>query len=291
MVCKCLTRTAARVLLESQDLIKNGTINESGLLDLLFQAASHPSAHVCGLAVEALTTATAANKGMAARLLPVLQGKAVVPCGPAGDADGVGADDHADFRDRVLADALVACHEVYGASYLESCGVAVEEFCQAGADPSSPHLPFQLEAALFCMVTVAERASSKEAEAQVLRDQLEKIVCALARNSLATTSHPLVTARMCQFIKKVNRFGRCFLSNNNPDIVVYWSFSFSISPTCPSMQHPYHLAQEHHRMKACLRWCQNLYLQYLIEASMSTANMNSWLQALGHDLYQKHHMH
>jgi len=98
----------------------------------------------------------------------------------------------------VLADALIACYTGCSTFYLESCGSAIEEFCQSSP---SPHLPYQLEAALFCMIAVSERAS-KEPDKQVLCGQLEKMVSALAKNSFSTTSHPLVMAKMCRFINK-----------------------------------------------------------------------------------------
>ena len=40
-LCGCLATIAAAVLLESQDWIRNGTVQASGLLDFLFKAASH----------------------------------------------------------------------------------------------------------------------------------------------------------------------------------------------------------------------------------------------------------
>ncbi len=58
----------------------------------------------------------------------------------------------------MLADALVACYAGCGEFNMESCGSAIEEFVQASP---SPQLPYQLEAALFCIVAVPDRASKR----------------------------------------------------------------------------------------------------------------------------------
>lgn len=205
-VCRCLARTAAKVLLEAQDLIKNGTLQASldGLLDLLFKAASHPSVYVCGIAFEALSVVAPSNSELSTRLLPYLQGKAIIPSHLIQDMDG-SLDDYINFRERVLRDALIACYTGCSAFYLESCGSAIEEFCQASP---SPYLPYQLEAALYCMIAVSKRAT-KAPDKQVLFGQLEKMIAALAKNSFSTTSHPLVSAKMCRFI---NNYAACFTS-------------------------------------------------------------------------------
>ncbi len=158
-VCRCLARTAANVLLESQGLMQNGALQPSmnGLLDLLFKAASHPSVYVCGIAVEALAVIVPSNSELSTRLLPHLQGKAILPHHLMEDASE-GLEEYINFRDRVLTDALVACFTGCGKFYMESCGSAIEEFVQASP---SPQLPYQLEAALFCIVAVLDRASKR----------------------------------------------------------------------------------------------------------------------------------
>lgn len=200
-VCRCLARTAATVLLEAQDLIKNGTLQASpdGVLDLLFKAVSHPSIYVCGIAAEALASMAPSNSELSTRLLPSLQGKAIIPFHLVEDVDG-SLDDYTNFRDRVISDALIACYTGCSTFFLESCGSAIEEFCRATA---SPHLPYQLEAALFCMIAVSGKAS-KAPDKEVLHSQLEKMISALANDSFSTTAHPLVMAKMCRFIGEVS---------------------------------------------------------------------------------------
>jgi hypothetical protein len=199
-VCRCLARTAAIVLLESESLIKDGTLQASpaGLLELLFKAASHPSLHVCSIAMEALTAFTPSNGELSTRLLPCLQGKAIIPINIMGDVHGR-LDDYINFRDCVLANALIACSAGCNAFYLESCRSAIEEFCQA---PSSPHLPYQLEAALFCMIAVSEK-TSKASNKEVLCGQLGRIITAL-KSSTSATSHPTVKTNMYRFVNKVS---------------------------------------------------------------------------------------
>lgn len=158
-VCRCLARTAANVLLESEGLIQNGTLQPSldGLLDLLFKAASHPSIYVCGIAVEALAVVARSNSELSTRLLPHLQGKAIIPFHLIEDVDG-SLEEYINFRNRVLEDALISCYMGCSTFYMESCGSAIEEFCHASP---SPHLPYQLEAALFCILAVSDRATKR----------------------------------------------------------------------------------------------------------------------------------
>ena len=179
-----------------------------GLFDLLFKATLHPSADVCGLSLEALANIAPSNNDLSMRLLPLLQGKAIIPFYLiSGEQRDIHEDleDYMQFRERVLVEALKACYAGCGSFYLESCASAIEEFSMAS---SSPHLPYQLEAALFCMVAVAERATKKFqekslAEKQSICSQLEIIVSALAKNNFSTTSNPLVMAKMCRFISEV----------------------------------------------------------------------------------------
>ncbi|KAL3802827.1 hypothetical protein HJC23_007604 [Cyclotella cryptica] len=196
-VCRCLTRTGARVLLESKDFISNGSLDVSldGLLDLLFKSVLHPSVDICGIALEAFSGIAPSNNEISTRLLPYLQGKAIIPVQLRNDAQGY--EDFVDFRNQFLIDALVACYTGCSAFYLQSCSAAVEEFCQATV---SPHLPHQLEAALFCLVAVSDKATNAT-DKHSLNHHLEKVVAALKRNSFTTTSNPLVMAQMCRFIK------------------------------------------------------------------------------------------
>lgn len=196
-VCRCLARTAAVVLTKAQDLIKKGTLEGSpeGLLDLLFKAVAHPSIYVCGIAVEALANVTPASAELSTKLLPFLQGKAIIPFHLVDNDDG-GLEDYINFRERVLTDGLAGCLAGCGVFFLQSCSSAIEEFCQA--NPSA-HLPYQLEAALFCMVAVAPKAI-KTLEKRDLCTQLERIMSALSKKSSTITSHPLVIMKTCRLI-------------------------------------------------------------------------------------------
>ena len=208
-VCRNLARTAAKVLLESQDLIKNETLQAppSGVIDMLFKAVSHPSVYVCSIAIDALSVVVSSNSDLSTRLLPQLQGKAIIPMALVHDIDG-GFDDYINFRDRVLASGLCACYIGCSNFYLESCATAIGEFCQVTSP--SPHLPYQLEAALFCMIALADKAPNAKGggDKQVLCSQLEKMITAL-KTSATATSIPIVTARMCLF---VNKYAKCIHS-------------------------------------------------------------------------------
>ena len=199
-VCRCLARTAAAVVLASYSLIQDGTLQASpdGLFELLYKAVSHPSVPVCSIAIEALAVFTPSNSELSTRLLPCLQGKAIIPVNIMEDVNGR-LDDYINFRDCVLADALIACYTACISFYLESCRSAIEEFCQA---KSSPHLPYQLEAALFCMIAISAKAS-KTSNKEVLCGQLDKIMSALKTNNSAT-SHRIVKPQMYRFVSKVS---------------------------------------------------------------------------------------
>lgn len=199
-VCRCLVRTAALVLLESESLIHGGILQASpdGLLELLLKAASHSSVPISSIGIEALTVFTPSNSELSTRLLPCLQGKAIIPINSLEVVNGR-QDDYIEFRDCVLTHALVACYTGCVSFYLESCRSAIEEFCKA---TSSPHIPYQLEAALYCMIAVSEKAS-KAPNKEVLCGQLEKIVSVLKMNSSAR-SHPIVKSQLYRFVNKVS---------------------------------------------------------------------------------------
>lgn len=182
--------------MESKDFVTSGELQVSlnGLFDLLFKAISHPSIDVCGIALEAFLDIAPSNTELATRLLPYLQGKAIIPFQFTHHAGGF--EEFLDFRDNLLTDALIACYTGCSLFYLTSCGSAIEEFCQAS---TSPHIPHQLEAALFCLVAISDTVE-RAVDKQVLHKQLENITSALKRNAFSTTSNPFVMARMCSFI-------------------------------------------------------------------------------------------
>lgn len=198
-VCRCLARTAAVVLTHSQDLINQGTLEGSpdGLLELLLKAVAHPSLYVCGIAVEALTNVTPTSAELSAKLLPFLQGKAIIPFHLIYNDDG-GLEEYLLFRERVLADGLSGCYSGCNSFFLQSCSSAIEEFCQASL---TPHTPFQLEAALFCMVAVSKKAV-KTIDKRDLCAQLERMVSALAKSPSTVTSHPLAMMKACRFVNQ-----------------------------------------------------------------------------------------
>jgi len=59
------------------------------------------------------------------------------------------------FRETVLKEALRACYGIHADYYLASCTAAIEEFC-VGEMSATKQTSFHLEAALFCVVAVAE---------------------------------------------------------------------------------------------------------------------------------------
>lgn len=206
------------------------------MIELLLKAASHPSILVCGIALESLNTLVTPSSALSMRLLTVLQGRAIVPPSLVGmnppDDCAVDFDEFQRFREYQLSDVLMACYISNRAYYVESCASAVEEFC---ASTTNPQLPYQLEAALFCLSAVAMDASKRALlltatptvriaaakacasehydkaamdadaigeDAKRHNEQLERCIRALAKVPTVALSNPLALSQMCRFIGK-----------------------------------------------------------------------------------------
>lgn len=234
-VCRCLARIVTSTSIASRSLIRSGRLESSpdGMIDLLMKAVSHPSLHVCGIALEALPSLIQPGSQLAIQLLPILQGKAIIPpcfAGlPSSEECGVDIHEYENFRENLLSEALVACYISCRSYYIESCSSAIEEFCTSHPNPQ---LHYQLEAAIFCLCAVsidaskrallvgkspavqaaAARASTPKKgsevdfdiakDAKVHDDQLARCVIALSRSSNFLLSNPVTLARMCRFFAK-----------------------------------------------------------------------------------------
>ena len=236
--CRCLARIASAIALAAQGPIKSGKMGRSsdGLLELLLKGAAHSSIHVCGICLEAIPSLIAPGSSYSDRLLPILQQRAIVPAALRGNHTTTSADEadidfheYTSFRENLLSSALSACYKNNRGFYVESCASAIEEFCTA---PLTPQLPFQLEAALFCLCAVsmdaskrallvsaspaaqaaAAKASAALGQAQTSDiavdakkhdDELAKCTLSIANNPAAATSNPLTLAQLCRFIAKV----------------------------------------------------------------------------------------
>jgi len=237
-ICRCLVSIARCLTVTSQSTIRSGRMKgrETGMIELLLKAASHPSILVCGIALESLHTLVTPSSALAMRLLTVLQGRAIVPPSLVGmntpDDCAVDFDEFQRFREYQLSDVLMACYISNRAYYVESCASAVEEFC---ASTTNPQLPYQLEAALFCLSAVAMDASKRALlltstpaaqiaaakacaseqydraamdanaigeDAKRHNEQLERCIRALAKVPTVALSNPLALSQMCRFIGK-----------------------------------------------------------------------------------------
>ena len=235
-VCRCLARIASSVALASQSSIRSEKLGHSanGLLDLLLKGAAHPSIHVCGICLEAIPALIAPGSDYSDRLLPILQQRAIVPASLRGGQDigdsGVDFNEYVSFRENLLSPALIACYKNNRVFFVESCASAVHEFCAA---PLTPQLPYQLEAALFCLSSVsidaskrallvnaspaAQQAAAKASltlggaetldiatDARRHDEELAKCTDSIANNPACATSNPLTLAQTCSFIAKVS---------------------------------------------------------------------------------------
>jgi len=237
-ICRCLVSIARCLTVSSQSIIRSGRMKgrETGMIELLLKAASHPSIIVCGIALESLYTLVTSSSALSMRLLTVLQGRAIVPPSLVGmstpDDCAVDFDEFQRFRAYQLTNVLMACYISNRAYYVESCASAVEEFCASAANPQ---LPYQLEAALFCLSAVAIDASKRALlltatpatqiaaakacasehydtaamdtnaiaeDAKRHNEQLVRCIRALAKVPTVALSNPLALSQMCHFIGK-----------------------------------------------------------------------------------------
>ena len=211
----------------------------NGLLELLLKGAAHPSIHVCGICLEAIPSLIAPGSNYSDRLLPILQQRAIVPSSLRGNHAGTGEQDadvdfheYTSFRENMLSVALLACYKNNRSFYMESCASAIDEFCTA---PLTPQLPFQLEAALFCLCAVSMDASKRallvgaspaaqsaaakasvalgqaqiadiDADAKKHDEELAKCTLSIAQNPATATVNPLALAQLCKFIAKVSKW-------------------------------------------------------------------------------------
>lgn len=163
-VCRCLTNIARSIAEASRSLIKSGQLEgaENGMIALLMKAMSHSSLNVYSIALDAFNSCIGASSDLPTRLLPILQGKAIVPPSLVGLSNDFDADidfhEFERFRENQLTDILCNCYVNCRSYYMESCCIAIEEFCSG---VPNPHTPYQLEAALFCLCAVSFDASKR----------------------------------------------------------------------------------------------------------------------------------
>jgi hypothetical protein len=238
-VCRSITSIARSVAIASDTDIKSGHFHgsERGLIELLMRSVRHPSVHVCGIALEAFVLLISPKSDLAIKLLPILQGKAIVPSFLVGltsqnDCD-VDFDEFERFREHLLSEILITCYISNRGYFIESCTSAIEEFCSVSRNPD-PQTAYQLEAALFCLSAVSIEASKRallvsaspsaqEAAAKACRlrnnesieakdiahnakihdESLGKTVHALCNAPEVALTNPLFLSQMCKFLGKV----------------------------------------------------------------------------------------
>jgi hypothetical protein len=211
-VCRNLTRIAASActtVTKARSEGKQPSRSGPGLIDLLLMAVAHPSINICGVAMEVLSTWIPLQLGLSNQLLPTLQRRAItphhfvngVPCLAASDICGVDYDEFQNFRETALAEALTACWKDNRDNFMASCTSAIEEFCSSTA---AAQVSFHLEAALFCLASVAEEALGTDRGVSHYSAQLQRCTTSLAAKPTSLTSNPLTLAQMCRFLRKVS---------------------------------------------------------------------------------------
>lgn len=237
--CRCLARIAVSVCKAAIAASETEHLgpDTSGVVDLLLKAAAHPSVNVCAIALEALTELAALEENFSLRLLPILQHRAIVPhvldsgnpSLAASDVSGVDTFEFENFRSTVLSNALLACYRRKPDYYMNSCSVAIEEFCKAAPTVKTS---FQLEAALYCLSAVADESIAsgqalltksfveKNAVSDMSnpnKDQLARCTELLESKPVCMTANPLTLSQSCRFIGKVSDLvlRENFLANNS----------------------------------------------------------------------------
>jgi hypothetical protein len=203
-----------------------------GCLDLLVKCASHPSVVICGLVLPIITPVLATEVGLGTHWLPILQRRAIIPHHPdvtsssghhvpslvASDVCYASFEEFVEqFRETVLVDALLACYALNPEYYLASCTAAIEEFCSG--DGATEQTSFHLEAALYCLESVAEEALCSEMHTSStasdspgnLSGYLERCTAALAKKPMSLMN-PLTMKQACHFIRKVRFMLTFFLT-------------------------------------------------------------------------------
>eukprot|EP00934_Nitzschia_sp_Nitz4_P000247 Nitzschia sp. Nitz4//scaffold384_size14786//6076//10073//NITZ4_008916-RA/size14786-snap-gene-0.0-mRNA-1//1//CDS//3329549943//247//frame0 len=211
-VCRNLTRISALICdaCVSVRLAGQCLPPSPGVLDLLFKATCHPSHDVCAIALDAFTNVLPTEPTVVSRLLPILQGRAIVPHQfvngtipsilPTESTSFEGFLEFDSFRYTALAEVLRACWRVQPEAYYVSCTAAVEEFCGSGA---SVTLSFHLEAALFCIGVVAQEVGTLPVETEKdVQKHVSKCLAALAVKPKSLLCNPLTLVSVCRFVGK-----------------------------------------------------------------------------------------
>ena len=209
-----MTRIAAKVGAAAMVGFATGLIpgGGSGLVELLMKAAAHPNVHISSLAIEVLSAFLPLDPSFPSRMLPLLQHRAIipyvllgsVPSLAAGASAGVDFSEFENFRQNVLAEALVACYLQNPKYYMDSCTSAVEEFCSSSA---TVEVSFQLEAALFCLTTVAMAVtgpSKRKDKAENHYDQISRCTVALSTKPTFLPANPLALGQLNRFLGMVS---------------------------------------------------------------------------------------
>ena len=181
------------------------------MLELLMKATTHRNVHISSLAIEVLTDFLPLDPSFPSRMLPLLQHRAIIPYVLYGTVPSLGAStssgvdfaEFENFRQNVLADALVACYLQNPKYYMDSCSSAVEEFCSSHA---TVEVSFQLEAALYCLTTVAMTATTKR-KGQVPQnhnDQMSRCTLALSTKPAFLPANPLALGQLNRFLGVVS---------------------------------------------------------------------------------------
>jgi len=247
--CRCLARIAVSVCKAAIAAADSEHLDAStsGMVDLLLKAAAHPSVNICGIALEALSELAAYDENFPLRLLPILQHRAIVPhvldsgnpSLAASEVCGVDTFEFESFRSTTLSKALLACYRRNQDYYMNSCSVAVEEFCKAAPTVKTS---FQLEAALYCLSAVADESiaagqalltksfveeNARSDMSNTNKNQLARCTQLLETKPVCMTANPLTLSQACRFIGKVRilhyrrgSFEVFYLCRSRPQLVV-----------------------------------------------------------------------
>lgn len=233
-VCRCLVSIARSLAEASQLILRSKILNgiEKGMIELLVKAISHPSRHVYSLALEAFAFLLNQDDDLATQILPILQSKAIIPPSLVGLSSSYDLDMDFDeferFREFHLNDILCTCYINCRSYYIDSCCMAVEEFCTMA--PNS-HTPFQLEAAFFCLSAVSFDASKRALLANATPRSLEAVARA-SSSQLPGTKKLDINIIATDAANHDEKLARCILLLSKCNMIPSFSNPFLLCQIC-----------------------------------------------------------
>lgn len=205
-VCRNLVRICAVICATFLDASLEGEPRKLGpnAATLLLKAVNHQTTNICALALPVLSSWLQPMPILSTEVLPLLQRRAILPhrfqdgvlCFPSGPSDDseFSFSETILFRNTVLCDALYACWQSAPKQYIDSCNMAVQEFCSTQQPTEAS---FQLEAALFCIEVVVSGSATLDGS------QMCQLLNFLSLKPASLLGNTVTCSRVCKVLAAV----------------------------------------------------------------------------------------